>query len=220
MGGDYRVERLPEVTVWRTAHLMREFLSYTLEAGAANYIVRPVGLTGIRGTAAVTLSTAPIILNPAVGVNASVGYRENVYSGGALHSAWWGSTQVSFTVSPSVSTSFTYFRQDPWSTSPLLFDTMSATNYLQASVNIAPAPLLSLAQGLTLGGSETYDFVAQTVSHRTFSMYLTLAPTVVGALGWDEVTRQLTISLSTPEVGYLSMIVELPTGRVFIGYTH
>jgi hypothetical protein len=69
LGGDYRVERLPEATVWRTAPLLGPFLSYTLEWGAANYVVRPVGLTGIRGTTAVTVSTAQIPLDSGIGVS-------------------------------------------------------------------------------------------------------------------------------------------------------
>ena len=213
MGGDYRVERLPEVTVWRTAPLLGPFLNYTLEWGAANYIVKPVGLTGVRGTMAATVSSAQIPLHPAVGVSASAGYRLNGYSVGGSHSAWWGSTQVTFTVSPSVSSSFTYFRQDPWSTSPLLFDTMAASNYFAGSASFTPSP------GLTLGYGQTYDFLASAISSRTYSFNLTLAPGVVGGLSWDDVARQLTTSLSTPDIGYVSMILELPTGRVFLSYT-
>jgi len=213
LGGDYRVERLPEATVWRTAPLLGPFLSYTLEWGAANYVVRPVGLTGIRGTMAVTVSTAQIPLDPAIGISASAGYRQNGYSIGGAHSAWWASTQVTFTVSPSVSSSFAYFRQDPWNTSPLLFDTMSASNYVAGSASWTPAP------GLTLGHGQTYDFLARTISNRTYSFNLTLAPGVVGGLSWDDVTRKLTTSVSTPDIGYVSMILELPTGRVFLSYT-
>jgi hypothetical protein len=213
LGGDYRVERLPEATVWRTAPLLGPFLSYTLEWGAANYVVRPVGLTGIRGTTAVTVSTAQIPLDSAIGVSASAGYRQNGYSVGGTHSAWWASTQVSFTVSPSLSSSFTYFRQDPWSTSPLLFDTMGASNYFAGSASFTPAP------GLTIGHSQTYDFLARATSSRTYSFNLTLAPGVVGGLSWDDVTRRLTTSVSTPDIGYVSMILELPTGRVFVSFT-
>jgi hypothetical protein len=213
LGGDYRVERLPEATVWRTAPLLGPFLSYTLEWGAANYVVRPVGLTGIRGTTAVTVSTAQIPLDSRIGVSASAGYRQNGYSVGGTHSAWWASTQVSYTVSPSLSSSFTYFRQDPWSTSPLLFDTMGASNYVAGSASFTPA------RGLTIGHGQTYDFLARAISSRTYSFNLTLAPGVVGGLSWDDVARQLTTSLSTPDIGYVSMILELPTGRVFLSYT-
>jgi hypothetical protein len=191
---------------------MGALLSYTLEAGAANYIVKPIGLTGIRGTAAVTVSTAQIPLDPTIGVSASAGYRQNVYSAGGSHGAWWASTQSSFTFSPSLSTSFTYFRQDPWSTSPLLFDAMGASNYLSGSASLTPA------QGLTIGHSQTYDFLARAVSSRTYSVNLTLAPGVAGGLSWDDIARRITTSLSTPEIGYVSMIVELPTGRVFVSY--
>jgi hypothetical protein len=213
LGGDYRVERLPEATVWRTAPLLGPFLSYTLEWGAANYIVRPVGLTGIRGTTAVTVSTAQIPLDRFIGVSASAGYRQNGYSIGGTNSAWWASTQFSFTVSPSVSSSLTYFRQDPWGTSPLLFDTMGASNYVAGSASLTPAP------GLTIGHSQTYDFLARAVSSRTYSLNLTLAPGVVGGLSWDDVARQLVTSVSTPDIGYISMILVLPTGRVFLSYT-
>ncbi len=213
LGGDYRVERLPEAIVWQTAPLLGPFLSYTLEWGAANYVVRPVGLTGIRGTLAVTVSTAQIPLNPLVGVSASAGYRKNGYSVGGTHSAWWASTQVSFTVSPGLSSSVTYFRQDPWSTSPLLFDTMGASNYLAGSASFTAGP------GLTLGYGQTYDFLASAISSRTYSFNLTLAPGVVGGLSWDDVTRRLTTSVSTPDIGFISMILELPTGRVFASYT-
>jgi hypothetical protein len=213
LGGDYRVERLPEATVWRTTPLLGPFLSYTLEWGAANYVVRPVGLTGIRGTAAVTVSTAQIPLDSVVGVSASAGYRQNGYSIGGTHSAWWASMQFSFTVSPSVSSSLTYFRQDPWSTSPLLFDNMGASNYIAGSASFTPAP------GMTIGHGQTYDFLARAISSRTYSFNLTLAPGVVGGLSWDDVTRKLTTSVSTPDIGYVSMILELPTGRVFLSYT-
>jgi hypothetical protein len=204
---------LPEATVWRTAPLLGPFLSYTLEWGAANYIVRPVGLTGIRGTTAVTVSTAQIPLDSVIGVSASAGYRQNGYSIGGANSAWWASTQFSFTVSPSVSSSFTYFRQDPWGTSPLLFDTMGASNYVAGSASFTPAP------GLTIGHSQTYDFLARAISSRTYSLNLTLAPGVVGGLSWDDVARQLTTSVSTPDLGYVSMVLVLPTGRVFLSYT-
>jgi hypothetical protein len=193
--------------------LLGPFLSYTLEWGAANYIVRPVGLTGIRGTTAVTVSTAQIPLDSGLGVSASAGYRQNGYSVGGTHSAWWASTQFSYTVSPSLSSSFTYFRQDPWGTSPLLFDTMGASNYVAGSASFTPAP------GLTIGHGQTYDFLARAISSRTYSFNLTLAPGVVGGLSWDDIARQLTTSVSTPDVGYVSMILELPTGRVFLSYT-
>jgi hypothetical protein len=213
LGGDYRVERLPEATVWRTTPLLGPLLSYTLEWGAANYVVRPVGLTGIRGTTAVTVSTAQIPLDRVIGVSASAGYRQNGYSTGGTHSAWWASTQFSFNFSSNLSSSFTYFRQDPWSTSPLLFDTMGASNYMAGSVAFTPAP------GLTIGHSQTYDFLGRAISSRTYSFNLTLAPGVVGGLSWDDVTRKLTTSVSTPDLGYVSMVLELPTGRVFVSYT-
>jgi hypothetical protein len=213
LGGDYRVERLPEAIVWRTAPLLGPLLSYNLEWGAANYVVRPVGLTGIRGTTAVTVSTAQIPLDPAIGVSASAGYRQNGYSVGGTHSAWWASTQVSITVSPILSSSVTYFRQDPWNTSPLLFDTMGAANYVAGSASFTPAP------GLTIGHGQTYDFLARATSSRTYSFNLTLAPGVVGGLSWDDVSRRLTTSVSTPDIGYVSMILELPTGRVFASFT-
>jgi hypothetical protein len=213
LGGDYRVERLPEATVWRTAPLLGPLLSYTLEWGAANYIVRPVGLTGIRGTTAVTVSTAQIPLNRVIGVSASAGFRQNGYSIGGTHSAWWGSTQFTFNFSSSLSSSFTYFRQDTLSTSPLLFDTMGAGNYMAGSVTLTPGP------GLTIGHSQTYDFIGRTISSRTYSFNLTLAPGVVGGLSWDDVARKLTTSVSAPDLGYVSMVLELPTGRVFLSYT-
>jgi hypothetical protein len=213
LGGDYRVERLPEATVWQTMPLLGPFLSYTLEWGAANYIVRPVGLTGIRGTTAVTVSTAQIPLDRVIAVSASAGYRQNGYSIGGTSSAWWASTQFSLNFSSSLSSSITYFRQDPWGTSPLLFDTMGASNYLGGSVTVTPGP------GLTIGHSQTYDFLGKAISGRTYSFNLTLAPGVVGGLSWDDIARRLTTSVSTPDLGYVSMVLELPTGRVFLSYT-
>jgi hypothetical protein len=213
LGGDYRVERLPEATVWQTMPLLGPFLSYTLEWGAANYIVRPVGLTGVRGTTAVTVSTAQIPLDRVIAVSASAGYRQNGYSIGGTNSAWWASTQFSLNFSSSLSSSITYFRQDPWGTSPLLFDTMGASNYLGGSVTVTPGP------GLTIGHSQTYDFLGKAISGRTYSFNLTLAPGVVGGLSWDDIARRLTTSVSTPDLGYVSMVLELPTGRVFLSYT-
>jgi hypothetical protein len=213
LGGDYRVERLPEATVWQTAPLLGPFLNYTLEWGAANYIVRPVGLTGIRGTTAVTVSTAQIPLDRVIAVSASAGYRQNGYSIGGTNSAWWASTQFSLNFSSSLSSSFTYFRQDPWGTSPLLFDTMGPSNYAAGSVTVTPGP------GLTIGHSQTYDFLGRAISSRTYSFNLTLAPGVVGGLSWDDIARRLTTSVSTPDLGYVSMVLELPTGRVFLSYT-
>jgi hypothetical protein len=212
-GGDYRVERLPEVTAWKTMPLLGSFLSYTLEWGAANYIVRPVGLTGIRGTTAVTVSTAQIPLDRVIAVSASAGYRQNGYSIGGINSAWWASTQFSLNFSSSLSSSITYFRQDPWGTSPLLFDTMGGSNYVGGSVTVTPGP------GLTIGHSQTYDFTGKAISGRTYSLNLTLAPGVVGGLSWDDIARQLTTSVSTPDLGYVSMVLQLPTGRVFLSYT-
>src|SRR3989442_1415403 len=173
LGGDYRVERLPEATVWRTAPLLGPFLSYTLEWGAANYIVRPVGLTGIRGTTAVTVSTAQIPLDRVIVVSASAGYRQNGYSIGGANSAWWASTQFSLNFSSSLSSSITYFRQDPWGTSPLLFDTMGASNYVAGSVSVTPGP------GLTIGHGQTYALLARALSSRTCSFNLAHAPGVV-----------------------------------------
>jgi hypothetical protein len=213
LGGDYRVERLPEATVWQTMPLLGPFLSYTLEWGAANYIVRPVGLTGIRGTTAVTVSTAQIPLDRVIAVSASAGYRQNGYSIGGTNSAWWASTQFSLNFSSSLSSSITYFRQDPWGTSPLLFDTMGASNYLGGSVTVTPGP------GLTIGHSQTYDFLGKAISGRTYSFNLTLAAGVVGGFSWDDIARRLTTSVSTPDLGYVSMVLELPTGRVFLSYT-
>jgi hypothetical protein len=212
-GGDYRVERLPEVTVWRTAPLLGPFLSYNIEWGVANYVVRPVGLTGIRGTTAVTVSTAQIPLDRVITVSASAGYRQDGYSIGGANSAWWASTQFSFNFSSSLSSSFTYFRQDPWGTSPLLFDTMGASNYAAGSVTVTPGP------GLTIGHSQTYDFLGRAISSRTYSFNLTLAPGVVGGLSWDDVSRQLTTSVSTPDLGYVSVVLQLLTGRVSLSYT-
>jgi hypothetical protein len=199
--------------VWQTAPLLGPFLNYTLEWGAANYIVRPVGLTGIRGTTAVTVSTAQIPLDRVIAVSASAGYRQNGYSIGGTNSAWWASTQFSLNFSSSLSSSFTYFRQDPWGTSPLLFDTMGPSNYAAGSVTVTPGP------GLTIGHSQTYDFLGRAISSRTYSFNLTLAPGVVGGLSWDDIARRLTTSVSTPDLGYVSMVLELPTGRVFLSYT-
>lgn len=214
MGGDYRVERLPEITVWRTTPLLGPFLSYTLEWGAANYVVRPVGLTSIRGTTAITVSTPQVPLDSFVGVSASAGYRQNGYSVGGMNSAWWATTQFSFTFSPNVSSSLTYFRQDPWGTSPLLFDTLGASNYAAGSITVSASPML------TLGHAVTYDFLGRAISSRTYSFNLTLAPGVVGGVSWDDIARQLAISLNTPDIGYVSVNLVLPTGRVSISYTH
>jgi len=90
---------------------------------------------------------------------------------------------------------------------------MGASNYMAGSVTVTPGP------GLTLGHSQTYDFLARAISSRTYSFNLTLAPGVVGGLSWDDVARQLTTSVSTPDIGYVSMILELPTGRVFVSFT-
>jgi hypothetical protein len=214
LGAGYRVERLPEVTVWRNTPLLGPFLSYTLEWGAANYVVRPVGLTSLRGTTAVTVSTAQIPLDRTIGVSASAGYRQNGYSVGGTNSIWWASTQFSLNFSSSLSSSFTYFRQDSWGTSPLLFDTMGGANYVAGSVTVTPGP------GLTIGHSQTYDFLGRTISGRTFSLNLTLAPGVVGGLSWDDIARQLKTSVSTPDLGYVSVVLELPTGHVSLSYSY
>ncbi len=214
IGGGYRVERLPEVTVWRITPLLGTFLSYTLEWGAANYTVRPVGLTAIRGTTAVTVSTVQIPLDRVIGVSASAGYRQNGYSIGGTNSAWWASTQFSFNFSSSLSSSLTYFRQDPWGTSPLLFDNMGAANYVSGSATFTPDPRL------TIGHSQTYDFLGRAITSRTYSFNLTLAPGVVGGLSWDDVTRQLTTSVSTPDLGYVRVVLELPSGHVALSYSY
>jgi hypothetical protein len=193
--------------------LLGPFLNYTLEWGAANYAVRPLGLTSIRGTTAVTVSTAQIPLDRVIAVSASTGYRQNGYSIGGSNSAWWASTQFSLNFSSSLSSSLTYFRQDSWGTSPLLFDTMGGSNYAAGSVTVTPGP------GLTIGHSQTYDFIGRAISSRTYSFNLALAPGVVGGLSWDDIARQLTTSVTTPDLGYVSMVLQLPTGRVFLSYT-
>jgi hypothetical protein len=90
---------------------------------------------------------------------------------------------------------------------------MGASNYVAGSASFTPA------LGLTIGHSQTYDFLASAISSRTYSFNLTLAPGVVGGFSWDDISRRLTTSVSTPDLGYVSMILELPTGRVFLSYT-
>jgi hypothetical protein len=96
----------------------------------------------------------------------------------------------------------------------LLFDTMGGANYVAGSVTVTPGP------GLTIGHSQTYDFLGRTISGRTFSLNLTLAPGVVGGLSWDDIARQLKTSVSTPDLGYVSVVLELPTGHVSLSYSY
>ena len=212
-GGDYGVDRLPEVTLSGGGRVGATPLNYGLEAGLGHFLVRPAGLSGVRGTLAAQVSTSPIPLGPFLSAGASTGYRQNLYSGPTLHGAWWGSAWLSVAPAPVLSTVFTYFRQEASGTSPLLFDAMGKDEY------VAGAATLTVGQGITLQHSQTYSLISRAISARVYGATVALERRQAFGVSWDDVPRKLTVSYTRAGVGSFSVTWEVPTQRVWFSFS-
>lgn len=204
-GGDYRVERLPEVVLSRGGRIGASILHYSLDAGVAHFIVRPNQLSGIRGTIGASLSTSRIPLIPGLGLYGSTGYRQYAYSHGGPHSAWWGAIQLSVTAGSPFTTSFTYLRQMPAGTSPLLFDAMGAENYIEGAASLRVAP------SVTLQHSQNYSFITRTIAARVYGASVSLAQGQSISVSYDDVAQKLSVSYSRPTIGSFGLSWDIPT---------
>ncbi len=170
IGGDYRVNRLPEVRLTKSFAIPVVPFSYSLEVGAAYYTVRPADLAGFRGNFAVQLSMTPYNLSPSASLSGSVGYTYYLYTIGSPNGAAWGSATLALAHSPSLSTSFTYYRAMAAGSSPLLFDNIGEDNYVSGLVSLAVSP------GVTVQHSQKYSFLSNSISERVYSVIVNIQP--------------------------------------------
>lgn len=188
LGGDYRVDRIPELSFSRSGSLGGPF-SYGVDAGVGNYIVRPVNITGIR----TTLGGQVQLLVPVTSVLSligSTGYRYNFYDVGTQHSGWWLSSQLSIAPTSWTSMTFTYFSQDHITgTSPLLFDGMGREFYVVGRVN------LRLGQ-TTVFHSQKYDYLSLAVTERFFGVSYSAPGLGALSLSWEALTQRVSFGFS------------------------
>lgn len=215
LGGDYLVDRLPELTLRREVPLAATPLRLGLEAGAGYFVVRPAGVDSARWTLAPSLR-ASVPLGPGVSLAASAGYRQYLYGTGDLHGAWWASASLNLTPAPGLTANFSYGRQAVTGASPLFFDAMSADHSVAGSVSLRVARgatvthsqsynflsqervyalSLSLPQGLSLSHSQTYSFLSASVTARVYT--LTVSPPGLSfSLSYDDVPQRWSGSLT------------------------
>ncbi len=210
LGGDYRVDRLPEITFTRDGTVGGP-VAYHLEAGVGYFAVRSSGGSGLRGLLGAQLATSSIPIGSLLAVNGNVGYRQYLYSDGTLHSGWWRSFQLTVAPEASLSTAFTYYRQDVSGTSPLLFDAMSPDHY------VAGAATLRIGQAVTLQHNQTYSLISQTISARVYSITVQLPRGPSANISWDDVPQKLSVSYSWSNVAF-TVGWEVPTQRLSIAY--
>lgn len=189
IGGDYRVDRLPEVSLSRGAQLPGTGLFYGLELGAGNYTVRPNGLTGYRFHAAARLSTPAYPLGRFAGTAAEIGYRQFAYTA-AAHGAGWGTARLTITPAPPLSLTFSYLRQIPSGSSPLLFDAMGEESTLSGSVSFRVLP------AVTLSHAQAYSYLSGALVDRIYGLSVTVpgGPTI--SVSWDTVDQTGSLSFS------------------------
>ncbi len=189
LGGDYRVDRHPEVTLSRSAAIAGTPFAFSLAFGAGAYTVRPTGVSGGRATVAPSLSgTFP--LGPAATLRGSLGYQHYAYSDGGANGAWTGSVALALSPAGALSVTFTYLFQDAWGSSPLLFDALSDDHTLAGAVSLRLSPALSV------GHSQTYSFISRSISARVYSASLSTPEGVSVSVSYDDVPRTLSFSLS------------------------
>jgi len=189
IGGDYRVNRLPEVRLTRSFAIPIVPFSYSLEVGAAYYTVRPANLEGFRGNFAAQLNTTPYTLSPSASLSGSVGYTYYLYAIGSPNGAAWGSATLALTHSPSLSTRFSYFRQIATGSSPLLFDNLGEDNYVSGLGSLAVSP------GVTVQHSQNYSFISNSISARVYSVIMTIQPVSL-TVSYDDVPQTWSLSFS------------------------
>lgn len=212
-GGDYRVNRLPEIVLTHGGRIAHTVLNYGVEAGLGNYVVRPADLTGARATAAVQLYTSPIPLASFMSINANAGYRQNAYGSGVLHSGWWRSVQLTVTPHSALSAAFTVFRQDPTGTSPLLFDGMSLEHNLIGSVSV------NASRAVSLQHSQTYSLISQSITARVYGVSLAFQGGQLFSASFDDIPQKLLASYGRPGFGAFTLSWEFPTGRFLLGFS-
>lgn len=191
-GGDYRVERLPEVTLWRSGSFAGTPVSYTLEAGAGYFMVRPGSLSGSRGTVAGQVGAWYMPLSPTTWAGVGAGGRQYAYSDGASHSGYWGWAQVGVRPMPTVSATLSYLYHDISGSSPLVFDAMTRENYLEGGISVTLGPTA------TVGYRHRHSFLTQAISARIFSLTLPMEGGQLFSLTWDDVPQKLTFSYTKP----------------------
>ncbi len=210
-GGDYRVERVPEVTFTNGGNVGS--LGYSVQVGVGHFLVRPVGLDGVRGALQGQVTTPAVPPESLLGLSASTGYTEYIYSGsGALHGAWWGSVQLSVAPGAVLSTVFTYFRQITSGTSPLLFDAIGPDHY------VAGTATLKLGEAVTVQDTQTYSLVSQSISGRVYTVTVLLRPGLSVGVNWDDIAQKVSFSYNQSDFGALTLGWEVATQTVSLGY--
>jgi len=187
IGGDYRVDRLPEVSVAKGDRVPGTSLSYGIELGAGNYTIRPNGLAGYRLHATAQLSTPAYPLGRLASISAAIGYRQYAYAT-SLHAASWGSAGITITPLPLLSMTLSYLRQIPSGTSPLLFDGMGAESTLTGGITFRPVP------GLTVSHSQSYSYLSNAISARVYGLSVAVPGGPVISVSWDDVPQTASLS--------------------------
>lgn len=192
-GGDYRVDRLPEISLTRGAPITRTIFNYYLEAGAGYFVVHPNGVEGFRGTLAATLSTKTISLSPSIWLSAGTWYRLYAYAGagpGGSHNAWAGYVQLSIRPVEPLTTTFTYLRQKFAGSSPLVFDALGEENAVYGAAS------LRLGRSVTFQHSQKYAFLSRSITERTYGLSVALDGRYWLGFGWDDIGHKLSASFS------------------------
>ncbi len=192
-GGDYRVDRLPEISLTRGGPIAHTILNYYLEAGAGYFVVHPNGLEGFRETLAATLSTSAIPLSPSIALSAGTWYRQYSYAGagpGAAHNGWAGYAQLSIRPVEPLTTTFTYLRQTFAGSSPLLFDAIGEENALYGAAS------LRLGRSVSVQHSQKYAFLSRSITERTYGLSVTVDGRYTLGFGWDDIGQKLSASFS------------------------
>lgn len=204
--GDYRVDRLPEIRLTRQAPLGAH-LSYSLDFGLGNFRVWPGNLAAIRADVGMQVSTLPITLSRSLSAGALIGYRQYMYfnPAQARHSAWWTSAYVSWRPLPTVAATLSYFRQEIWGASPLLFDAMGRDQYVTGTLSVRPTPRITLTH------TQTYSFVSRAISARVYGGQIALRDGQSVVVSWDDVPRTFSLSYGRSGFGALGVSWTIPT---------
>lgn len=187
LDGDYRVDRLPELSFSRSGNLVGT-LSYGLEAGLGNYVVRPVNITGIRTILAGQVRLF-IPLTSAASLSGSTGYRHNYYDFATQHSGWWRSAQLAITPSDWMAVTFTYFMQDPTGISPLLFDGMGREYYLVGGVDFR-------LERITVFHRQKYDYLSLAITERIYGVSYNAPGFGAVSLSWEALAQRISFGFS------------------------
>jgi hypothetical protein len=209
-GGDYRVERVPDVTLGRGGHFGS--LAYSFGIGAGYFFVRPVGVEGFRWTADAQIATPALSITSFAALSASAGIHQATYSGGASNGAWWGNVQLDINPGGSVSTTFNYFRQTATGSSPLLFVNVGSDEYVSGLATLKLIDTFSISHRLT------YSIISQTTSARITTVTVLLGEGQGASLSYDAVPQKFSISYRRSDLGSLSLGYEMPTRFISLWY--